>query len=78
MNSELCSPDNAKPGTRTLEFHCDRRESSGNPGEAQLEWESDDDPTEPKPLAGLMGPAKRSHTGNEHPSFLSKTSLSPP
>lgn len=61
MNSEFCYPDNAKPGTRTLEFHCDRRESSGNPGEAQLEWKSDD-PTEPKPL--LLGPAKGSHTGN--------------
>lgn len=57
MNSELCSPDKAKPGTRTLEFHCDRRESSGNPGEAQLEWESDDDPTESKPLLlGSWGP----------------------
>ena len=59
MNSELCSPDNAKSGTRTLEFHCDRRESSGNPGEAQLEWKSDDDPTESKPLLlGSWGPLK--------------------
>lgn len=34
MNSELCLPDKAKTEIRTLEFHCDRRESSGNPGEA--------------------------------------------
>ena len=57
MNSELCYPDNAKPGIGTLEFHCDRRESSGNPSEAQLAWKSDD-LTEPKPPAGLMGPTK--------------------
>ena len=35
MNSELCYPDNTKTEIRTLEFHCDRRESSGNAGEAQ-------------------------------------------
>lgn len=49
MNSELWHPDNTKTEVRTLEFHYDRRESSGNPGEAQLEWKSDD-PTEHEPL----------------------------
>lgn len=34
INSALCHPDNAKTESRTLEFRYDRRESSGNAGEA--------------------------------------------
>lgn len=59
MNSKVCHSDNTKTEIKTLKFHYDRRESSGNPAEIHLEWKSDD-PIKPEPHhAGLMGQAKR-------------------